>query len=235
MRDELFVINCDQCQDQFDAELQASREQERQEKLQLRWHSTLARFNVRSLHNEQHWWVTKLGPEIKAAASHWIDQHARTLSIGLGLIGVSGIGKTIASAHCARAALQHGHSIAITSDPRLSTMAIEMANHDPLGTAARAEYRDLLTANLLILDDIGQSCTSGPARALLLKLVNERTLAGGRILWTCQGGGNWIAMRLGCPPDPDKPGKYLPTEELQAFLRRLAPPFCRVTTITTTP
>lgn len=235
MRDELFTVRCDACQDALIQEDHAATQAQRKAARILEWNDKLNFFNVQSLADEQHIWLTKLDEPIRSKANEWIAQYMPQLTAGLGLVGEPGIGKTTAAAHCLKAAHMHGHSVAITSDPRLHTLAEEMNSRDELGNAARREYHLLNRAQVLMLDDLGQACTSGPGRTLLLKLINERTLAGRRTLWTAQGGGNWLALRLGCPPDPEKPGKILLTEEVMMFLRRLAWPYCRLHVIPTSP
>ena len=221
-----FTVRCPPCQERFDAQMKADEAAALLKRRDMEWRDLVNFYQCGSFMEHQHYWITKLGLDIKRAAERWCDHHLRELDKGLGLIGVPGVGKTVAAGRCIRWAHRRGYSVAITSDPRLHTLADALHSDADTKSRAQQELRLLAGAELLMIDDVGQSCVSGAARDLLFKLVHDRHMAGRHLIWTAQAGFNWLAIRMGAAFKED--GSAVPSEELAAFLRRIHEPFCRV-------
>lgn len=223
----LFQKRCDACEAVFERVKLEEEQRAWLRRREIEWKDLLALHDARSFSEHQHYWLTKLGPKVKDAADRWCRGAMKELSHGLGLVGLPGVGKTVAAGRCLYRAHRHGHSVAITTDPRIAQLASVLSrgtNEDKV--LALAEVDALRKADVLLIDDIGQQATAGAGRDLLFRIVHERHYAGRCLLWTAQSDPNWIAARLGA--EVDEQGRAHPTEELAAFVRRISSPFVKM-------
>lgn len=244
-RNEVRLSRCPACRQQVIDAAEKERMDGYRAKRLLMWADVLKKWDARSFTRHPEFFLTHCLPAYQQRAHNWIDLQLpldTALRKGAGFIGQPGTGKTVAAGYCLRAAFLAGKTVAITSDHALSRIANTKATGSyEAKDHAEQEYQSLLQARVLLIDDVGQSCTSGLARTLLLALVHERNKAGRTLLWTAQSGVNWIATRLGCvvhekdgPIDPAtgqpayRMGHAILTEEVAAFLRRIGGQFCLV-------
>lgn len=95
-------------------------------------------------------------------------------------VGGTGLGKTFLSACIANEVTEKGWSVAYESAPRLfAKLEKERFNSDE---ESHRQAEDLLQADLLIIDDLGTEMPGSFVTAALYSLVNERLLAGKRMI-----------------------------------------------------
>lgn len=116
----------------------------------------------------------------------------------LGLVGRSGNGKTtLAAATLREAALAHGGSVAWLSSARYAVRWADSAGSSGGGREWAVPY---LTADLLVVDDLGADPWTASARDAAYYLVDAREQRGRGLLWTSNlDEGPARAARLGVP------------------------------------
>lgn len=138
---------------------------------------------------------------------------------GIGLVGNSGFGKTRCLFVALRRAFDASLSCAAVSHRRIAALATAASNG---AKVEREEASATLTrfhrCQVLLLDDLGKGAFTPRANEELSDLLEHRTSSGLPVLWSANGGGEWLIKQLG--PDYGPP-----------IARRLAD-FCELPALT---
>lgn len=226
----LFRNRCDACQQAREKQWEQQRTSDLRDRRRQQWNDLLTYYNCESFRDNQHHYDVAITEEARACGNAWWNENHRQIQQGFGIFGPPGIGKTVVAVHLLRMLHLQGHSVAFTSDPRIATLARQRDRE------AEQEISKLKTADILLIDDLGQQATSSNpvARDLLFQIVHERHTAGRKLFWTAQGGASYLTAQLGyitqqqpVPGTDTTREAIIPVESVAAFLRRLHKPFCR--------
>lgn len=119
-------------------------------------------------------------------------------SVGVGLLGSTGAGKTRALYHAMQRAHRLGRSCAAISHNAFSrAVGIAFSGDGTDRAEARHRLEQLRRAQVVLIDDLGKAPSTERTDAELEDLVEERTANRRPILWTSNGSAGWLAKRLG--------------------------------------
>jgi DNA replication protein DnaC len=120
--------------------------------------------------------ITDLDPTVVGVVREYVDAIGENLDAGRGLwlMGDVGTGKTSLAMLASKAALEHGHSVAIYSLPRLLARVRRTYDADA-GEQSYLEFFERLTGvDLLHIDDLGAEKRTDWVLEQLYALVDER-------------------------------------------------------------
>ena len=119
-------------------------------------------------------------------------------SVGVGILGTTGAGKTRALYHAMQRAHRLGRSCAAISHNAFSrAVGIAFSGDGAERAEARHRLEQLRRAQVVLIDDLGKAPSTERTDAELEDLVEERTANRRPILWTSNGSAGWLAKRLG--------------------------------------
>jgi DNA replication protein DnaC len=119
-------------------------------------------------------------------------------SVGVGILGTTGAGKTRALYHAMQRAHRLGRSCAAISHNAFSrAVGIAFSGDGADRAEARHRLEQLRRAQVVLIDDLGKAPSTERTDAELEDLVEERTANRRPILWTSNGSAGWLAKRLG--------------------------------------
>lgn len=120
------------------------------------------------------------------------------MGTGVGLVGVSGAGKTRVAFWLLRRAAERGLRPARVTAAEFRE-AVSQRHSDSKETASRAEeiVRTALRAKALVLDDIGKGASTKTGDESLFNLLEHRSAENLLTIWTANGGSKWLKKRLG--------------------------------------
>jgi hypothetical protein len=136
----------------------------------------------------------RIDPRCAQAALDW-DASG---SVGVGILGTTGAGKTRALYHAMQRAHRIGRSCAAISHNAFSrAVGIAFSGEGADRAEARHRLEQLRRAQVVLIDDLGKAPSTERTDAELEDLVEERTANRRPILWTSNGSAGWLAKRLG--------------------------------------
>lgn len=119
-------------------------------------------------------------------------------SVGVGILGTTGAGKTRALYHAMQRAHRLGRSCAAISHNAFSrAVGIAFGGEGSDRAEARHRLETLRRVQVVLIDDLGKAPSTERTDAELEDLVEERTANRRPILWTSNGSASWLAKRLG--------------------------------------
>jgi len=106
----------------------------------------------------------------------YLDDLDENLATGRGvwLFGDPGTGKTTLAMLVSKAAIEHGHSVAIYSLPKLLARIRQTYDAEPGGDSYSTFFQRLTSVDLLHIDDLGAEKRSDWVLEQLYALINER-------------------------------------------------------------
>ena len=138
--------------------------------------------------------LSRIDPRCARIALEW-DASG---SVGVGLLGSTGAGKTRALYHAMQRAHRLGRSCAAISHNAFSrAVGIAFSGDGADRAEARHRLEQLRRAQVVLIDDLGKAPSTERTDAELEDLVEERTANRRPILWTSNGSAGWLAKRLG--------------------------------------
>ena len=138
--------------------------------------------------------LSRIDPRCAKVALDW-DASG---SVGVGLLGTTGAGKTRALYHAMQRAHRLGRSCAAISHNAFSrAVGIAFSGDGADRAEARHRLEQLRRAQVVLIDDLGKAPSTERTDAELEDLVEERTANRRPILWTSNGSAGWLAKRLG--------------------------------------
>lgn len=140
------------------------------------------------------------------AARVWVRSRRGGATKGLALIGTSGIGKTRISYLALKAIHDAGERVMAIRAKTHARRAVEAAGGSHVDARgqdeARQTLRQCMTADVLLLDDLGKGKPTPRAVEAMEDLVEERTSRKRPIIWTANAGGEWLAEHFGADSGP---------------------------------
>jgi hypothetical protein len=138
--------------------------------------------------------LARIEPRCAEAALDW-DASG---SVGIGILGTTGAGKTRALYHAMQRAHRLGRSCAAISHNAFSrAVGIAFSGDGADRAEARHRLEQLRRSQVVLIDDLGKAPSTERTDAELEDLVEERTANRRPILWTSNGSAGWLAKRLG--------------------------------------
>jgi hypothetical protein len=138
--------------------------------------------------------LSRIDPRCAQVALDW-DANG---SVGVGILGTTGAGKTRALYHAMQRAHRLGRSCAAISHNAFSrAVGIGFSGDGADRAEARHRLEQLRRAQVVLIDDLGKAPSTERTDAELEDLVEERTANRRPILWTSNGSAGWLAKRLG--------------------------------------
>lgn len=141
-----------------------------------------------------------LNREFVAACQAWRYSSRK----GLGLVSTSGQGKTRLLYSALRRAFDSGLWTHATSHTIFRRLAIEASSGEGENRFAARNKLDMMTrVDVLLFDDLGKAPSTEAVDAEVEDLIEARTSRGRLILWSSNGGADWLMGRFG--PDRGEP------------------------------
>lgn len=138
--------------------------------------------------------ISRIDADCGRAAVAWNFQSPR----GLGMLGLTGIGKTRAAFIALRRAFDAGKACrSISHNAFTRTVQTAFAGDGRDREDAKALLDGFQRCDVLLLDDLGKPPPTERADAELEELVEVRTCNLKPILWSANGSAGWLVKRMG--------------------------------------
>jgi len=136
--------------------------------------------------------------------------------------GAPGLGKTFLSAAIARVVAERGHSVAYdTASGLLAVFEREKFGRDEDKADAASRVRQLLSCDLLILDDLGTEMATAFNQSALYNLIDGRLRSGKKTVISTNLTGGELTHRYGAQLGSRLNGEYLRLEFLGRDIRAI--------------
>ena len=196
------TLHCDDCTEKIEAERNAHE---------------IERVNAR---REKHWREIcpggyretdatdpRLNQIALESARDWVRNHKAGCTRGLSLIGRSGLGKTRIAYLALKACHDSGERVFAIRAKELAAAAVRAAGGGNANSRQQDEatqtLRACISADVLLLDDLGKGSATPRVIESIEDLIEDRTANKRPIIWTSNAGGDWLEEFFG--PDSGPP------------------------------